>query len=204
MTEIERETKLSVRPDDYRRILAMDPSVPCATQLNVYLHDPARITNREGYFRARFETGRDPVATLKIQAGWRGDVREMIEVEGPLSEMGPDLFPWPRRFVTLAANVPDEFMRHFRQLGITHVRRLGWMRNRRCRMVLPGLGGIEVDRTRLPGGEILHEVEIEEPDPERHEALVNEVRRLAPSAVPSRVGKFSRFLEAVGLAQAGG
>ena len=199
MSVIERETKLAVSPGDYDRILDMDPAVECTDQLNVYLYDPAKLVERRGHFRVRFETGRRPVATLKVPAGWRGDIREMIEVEAPLAHMGPQLRPWPRRKVDPATNLPEEFLRHLRDLGVSRLRRLGWMRNRRCRMNISGLGQIEVDRTSLPGGAILYEVEIEEPDLGRHKAMVDEVCRVAPSAEVSRTGKFSRFLEMVGL-----
>lgn len=199
MAVIERETKLAVSPEDHQRILKTGPSAECTDQLNVYLYDPARLADRHGHFRVRYETGRVPVATLKIPVGWRGDVREMIEVEAPLAKMGPDLRPWPRRWVDIASNVPEEFLQYLQDLGVSRLRRLGWMRNRRCRMMLSGIGEIEVDRTNLPGGSELFEVEIEEADPDRHQAIVDEVRRVAPSAVVSRIGKFSRFLDAVGL-----
>jgi hypothetical protein len=203
MPVIERETKLAVSPEDHGRILNMDPAAECTDQLNVYLYDPAKLAERRGHFRVRFETGRRPVVTLKIPAGWRGDIREMVEVEAPLAQMGPQLRPWPRRWVDPAANLPDEFLRHFRELGVSRLRRLGWMRNRRCRMTIGGLGQIEVDRTSLPGGAVLHEVEIEEPDLACHQAIVEEVRRVAPSAEVSRIGKFSRFLDTVGLVPSG-
>jgi hypothetical protein len=61
---------------------------------------------------------------------------------------------------------------------------------------------VEVDRYTLPGGEVLHEVEIEHPVEEVHRILVDRVRELAPSAEVTRMGKFSRFLVAVGLESA--
>ena len=90
-------------------------------------------------------------------------------------------------------------MEHFQALGITRVRRLGWMRNRRTVIELGSLGTVELDRTLLPNGRIHHEVEIEHPADEQHQALVGAVRALAPSAEFSRTGKFSRFMGAMGL-----
>ena len=40
------------------------------------------------------------MATLKIPIRWVGEMREMLEVERPLSEMGPAFFPRPRRWVS--------------------------------------------------------------------------------------------------------
>jgi len=199
MSPIEKETKLVLSPEDYMRIREGGRVVECRDQLNIYLHDPLRLREDLGYFRVRFERGRDPVATLKIPVGWKGEMREMLEVERPLSELGPALFPRPRRWVTVNTDEPEGFMEHFEGLGIKRLRRLGWMRNHRCVIALEGLGTVELDRTVLPDGRVHHEVEIENPSEEKHQALVERVRVLAPSASFSRVGKFSRFMAAVGL-----
>ena len=127
MSPLEKETKLVVSPDDYRRLRELGTLLDQRDQLNIYFHDPTRLREGVGYFRVRFETGRDPVATLKIPVGWRGEMREMVEVERPLSELGPTLFPRPRRWVTVDTGVPEGFMEHFQALGITRLRRLGWM-----------------------------------------------------------------------------
>lgn len=199
MSNIERETKLVISVEDYRRFLEAGRVVECTDQLNVYLHDPNRLGLKMGHFRVRFETNREPMATLKIPIGWKGEMREMIEVERPLSEMGPALFPRPRRWVPIEANVPEGFVEHFQSLGISHLRRLGWMRNRRCLIELGSQGRVELDRTSLPGGKLHFEVEIENPSEEEHVALVAEVRAMAPSATFTRIGKFSRFIAEVGL-----
>jgi len=198
MNPLERETKLTVSPDDYRRILDGGRVRERRDQLNVYLHDPGRLGEALGYFRVRFEGGREAVATLKIPSGWHGDTREMIEVERPLRELGPSLYPRPRRWVVVDTGVPEGLMEHFQSLGITRLRRLGWMRNLRCEVELGPAGRVELDRTVLPGGEIFHEVEIESARDETHRLLVERVRELASSARISRVGKFDRFLAALG------
>ena len=213
MSPLEQETKLLISPDDYRRILEVGTVRECTDQLNVYLHDPDRLAERGETFRVRFETGRDPVATLKLPVAWKGGMRQMVEVERPLSELGPGFHPRPRRWIPIDAHVPEGFMEHLQALGITRVRRLGWMRNRRCVVELPGRtaeespphgaddpsqgGTVEVDRYTLPGGEVLHEVEIEHPVEAVHRMLVARVKELAPSAEVTRMGKFSRFLEAL-------
>lgn len=226
MTPLERETKLTVSADDYRLILGKGRVLEIRDQLNVYLHDPVRLAEGLGYFRVRFEAGREAVATLKIPAGWHGDTREMIEVERPLRELGPALYPRPRRWVAVDTGLPEELLKHFHSLGITRLRRLGWMRNLRCVVGLrptgvegrrhtgfeelesAGVGKLEVagilevDRTVLPGGMILHEVEIESPSDETHRQLVERVRELAASAAITRIGKFDRFLAALGLSGA--
>jgi len=58
---------------------------------------------------------------------------------------------------------------------------------------------VELDRTVLPNGQLHYEVEIEHPSQAEHQALVEAVRILAPSAEFSRTGKFSRFMTAIGL-----
>lgn len=199
MSPKEKETKLVLSPEDYLRLLEGGQVVECRDQLNIYFHDPLRLGEELGYFRVRFESGLDPVATLKIPVGWRGEMREMVEVERPLSELGPALFPRPRRWVMVDTEVPEEFMEHFQGLGIRRLRRLGWMRNHRCVIELEALGTVELDRSVLPDGGLHHEVEIENPSEEKHQALVERVRVLAPSASFSRVGKFSRFLSAAGM-----
>jgi hypothetical protein len=199
MSPIEKETKLVISAQDYEKLRWGGNVQQCRDQLNIYLHDPVRVRESLGYLRVRFESGRAPSATLKIPAGWRGDMREMVEVERPLSELGPALFPRPRRWVTVDTGVPEGFMEHFRNLGITRLRRLGWMRNLRCLLACRDLGTVELDRTVLPGGEVLHEVEIEHPVDEVHQALVEGVRDMAPSARFTREGKFTRFLAAAGF-----
>jgi len=199
MSPIERETKLVLSPEDYWKIRKRGRVAECRDQLNIYLHDPHRLREELGYFRVRFESGRIPVATLKVPIGWKGEMREMVEVERPLSEFGQALFPRPRRWVMVDTNAPEGFMEHFQGLGISRLRRLGWMRNHRCVIELEGLGSVELDRTVLPDRSLHFEVEIENPSEVKHLALVERVRALAPSASFSRVGKFSRFMSAVGL-----
>ena len=198
MTPIERETKLTVSPRDHSRIREGGRVLECRDQLNIYLHDPHRLREEIVYFRVRFESGIDPVATLKIPVGWKGQMREMVEVERPLAELGPSLFPRPRRWVRVDTELPEGFMEHFQALGIQRLRRLGWMRNRRCVIEFGSLGTVELDRTVLPDGEVLYEVEIENPSEEKHRALAERVKSLAPSATYSKVGKFSRFMSAMG------
>jgi hypothetical protein len=200
MSPIEKETKLVLTQEDYERLLAAGPVLERTEQLNVYLHDPVRVGERGETFRVRFEAGKEAVATLKIPAGWRGAMREMVEVERPLAELGPGFFPWPKRWIQLDARVPEGFVEHFQGMGVTRLRRLGWMRNLRCLVELGPDGTVEVDRTVLPGGEVVFEVEIEHPVEETHKRLVERVRRLAPGAEFSRIGKFSRFLAAAGFA----
>lgn len=198
MSALEKETKLLLTPEGYESIREAGRVLECRDQLNVYLHDLHRLREHLGYFRVRYQGGREPVATLKIPAGWKGDTREMVEVERPLSELGPSLNPWPRRWVRVDTELPEGFREHFQDLGITRLRRLGWMRNHRCVVVLPPLGTVELDRTVLPDGSVLREVEIEDPADQVHGALVEGIRELAPEAEVSRVGKFSRFLRAAG------
>ncbi len=197
VTEIETETKLTVSPADYERIRRRGRVLECREQLNIYLHDPERLQEGLGYFRVRFETGKAPMATLKIPVGWRGGVRTMVEMEKPLAAMGPGLFPRPGRTVEVRDALPPEMAGHFLALDITRLRRLGWMRNRRCLVVVGEEGVLELDRTILPDGSIHFEVEIETSDEAARAALTARIRKWAPSARISGVGKFSRFLEVV-------
>jgi len=198
MSPLEKETKLLLSPEAYESIRHAGRILECRDQLNVYLHDPQRLQEHLGYFRVRYQEGREPVATLKIPAGWKGDTREMMEMERPLSQLGPSLNPRPRRWVRVDAELPAEFVEHFQNLGITRLRRLGWMRNHRCVVELPPRGTVELDRTVLPHGLVLREVEIENPVDQVHQTLVERIRELAPDAEVSRVGKFTRFLRAAG------
>jgi uncharacterized protein YjbK len=197
MAEMEREAKLTILPEDYHRLRQALPVQECREQLNVYLHDPTRLFEGLGYLRVRFQTRREPVVTLKVPRGWDGEVREMWEVEEPLHRCGPGLFPRPRRRIEVATDLTDEMADHFSSMGITHLRRLGWMRNHRCLLEVGDLGLVELDRTELPGGVVHFEVEVETADQNRMEALLDRIRELAPSASASRIGKFSRFLEAL-------
>lgn len=199
MSPLERETKLIVLPDDAGKIRRAGQVVSCADQLNIYLQDPARLSEPVGYCRVRFETGAQPVATLKVLMGWKGHIREMMELERPLAELGPDFYPRPRRWVRIDSRAPEGFMEHFSALGIRRLRRLGWMRNRRWVVRLGTTGMVEVDRTVLPDGTVHYEVEIEHPSEERQLELTELLRKLAPSAEPTRLGKYTRFLAATGL-----
>jgi uncharacterized protein YjbK len=197
MAQLERETKLVLSAEDYGRILEEGRLLASVDQLNVYFHDPERIDEMPGYLRVRFSSDTEAVATLKIPVGWSGGIREMLEVERPLREMGSALYPRPRRRIFLPHDLPTEFGSSFVDLGITQLRRLGWLRNLRCLMDLPPHGTVELDRAFLPGGEILYEVEIEAALDATHAALMERVRDLAPSARLSRTGKLTRFLAAV-------
>jgi len=197
VAEIETEVKLTVSEADYEQIRRRGEVLECRDQLNVYLQDPSRLQEGFGYLRVRYETRRTPVVTLKIPVAWEGDLRKMVEMEEPLEIMGPGLFPRPMRRVIVAEALPGEMAGHFLDRGIHHLRRLGWMRNRRCIVVLGREGEVELDRTTLPGGMIRYEVEIETDDAEARDALVSRVRAWAPSATMARLGKFSRFLEAI-------
>ena len=96
MSPLERETKLTVSARDYSVLREAGRLLERRDQLNIYLHDPDRLMDHplghSGYFRVRFESDREPVASLKIPVGWRGEMREMIEVERPLSDLGPVFF----------------------------------------------------------------------------------------------------------------
>ena len=197
---IEKETKLVVSPDDYQVILRGGKILDCREQLNIYLHDPERLREGLGSFRIRYEPARQAMATLKIPIRWIGETREMLELECPLSEMGPDFFPRPRRWISVDAGMPEEYAKHFQDLGISRLRRLGWMRNHRCLLDLGEIGEVELDRTRLPDGRVHFEAEIEEPSEAKHKALVAAVKKMAPSAKGTRIGKFTRFIASLGLA----
>ncbi len=200
MSPIERETKLVVSERDFQRVLADGQLLESTDQLNIYFQDPGLIGKRSGYFRVRLEAGGGGMATLKIPVGWKGVMREMLELEHPLSEAGPSLSPRPKRWIPVGDNLPEVIAEHLRALGASRLRRLGWMRNHRSVVHWQGLGSVELDRTVLPDGAVLYEVEIEGPSEEQHHALVAKVKSIAPSATISMIGKYSRFKEAAGLA----
>ena len=203
MSLLERETKLTVSAQDYSILRKAGRLLERRDQLNIYFHGLDRLMDHplghSGYFRVRYESDREPVASLKIPVGWRGEMREMIELEKPLSDFGPSLFPRPLRWVRVDESAPEGFMEHFQASGIERLRRLGWMRNLRLVLELDPGGTIELDRTVLPGGEVSYEVEIESPHEQVHARCVEVVRTIAPSAEFSKIGKYSRFLLGAGL-----
>jgi len=195
--QLERETKLVLSAADHARLLSQFPVVECSEQLNVYYLDPDRLEEEVGYFRVRFSSSGQALATLKLPMGWRGEMREMVEVEQPLADLGPALYPRPPRWIEVASDLPDAFAGLLSPLGIVRLRRLGWMRNRRCVLDLSPHGTVELDRVVLPGGGLHFEAEIEDPHEERHLRLVERIRTMAPSAAYSRKGKVTRFLEEI-------
>lgn len=204
MSPIETELKLLLPEGDYQRLRRAGNLLSRTDQLNVYFHDPARLEEDLGYLRVRYETDRPPVATLKIPVGWVGDTRRMEEVERPLADLGPAFFPRPRRWIQVEDDLPEVYRRHFRAMEIRCLRRLGWMRNLRCVVELSPHGTVELDRTRLPGGRIRYEVEIEDPSEETRASLLARVTEVAPGAQVSRVGKFTTFLAASGWGRSRG
>jgi uncharacterized protein YjbK len=197
MKNIERETKLQVSGDDFQRLRSAGRIQGVADQLNVYYDSSDRLSRSCSTFRVRFSPGHPPLVTLKLPHNEQEGIRESIEIE--------DIARRPifkgsvrGRCLVVESDLPYPVAATLRELGIEELRRVGWMRNTRWVITLPeDPTPIELDETHLPDGTVLYEAEIEGGDREHHIRLVQHIRKVATSAVPSSMSKFQRFVFAL-------
>lgn len=201
MTNNEIESKLELSADDFEILRSTCEVIGVTEQLNIYYDSGRRLASSGSTFRVRLTPGREPIVTLKVQKCQEGARRESLEIEHPF---GARVYPTiaPPRSLLVSTDLPDEFAETLCGLGIDVLERVGWTRNTRWIACVAGGPPIELDRTSLPDGSILHEAEIENDDLAVHQQLVQVICGLARSAKPSTMSKFERFAAALGTSGA--
>lgn len=200
MESIERETKLMLDEADFRRLRSHGEVRSVTRQLNIYYDDGEALSSRGMTFRIRQRSDGPPVLTLKTRVSEDGGYRESSEHEEPLRPAAAWRAAARPLRISVERDLPPAYARLIRPLGVTELRRLGCLRNERTVIRIPE-GELELDRSTLPHGEVVHEAEIEEDDPAAHQRLVDAVMAIAPSARPSTTGKFGRFRRSMAAAR---
>jgi hypothetical protein len=197
-TSTEVETKLEVDARGFHTIRTAGKVVACVEQLNVYYDHSWTLADRAATFRVRFSASKAPCVTFKVPKNWVSGRRISKEVDmglGSLAGSGANRFTLPRRIEV--RTLPAEFSSDLLSLGVTHLLRVGWVRNTRYVLQLQGAGIVELDCLKLPGGDAFFEVEIEEENVALHQALVDRIHALVPVAKYSHMSKFERFRAAI-------
>jgi len=194
----ETETKLELDANGAERVLALGVVERRIDQLNVYYDDHWRLSGRGITVRIRFVRGERPVLTAKILEAWEGHRRTMQEIEVSLAGgLGSGARSAPRS-IDVETDLPADIAAAIRAAGCRQLQRVGWVRNHRTVVALPGAGRVEVDRLRLPDGTTIYEAEIETPDHAVSDRAIAMIRRAVPSATLSRMGKYERFARTAG------
>lgn len=196
MINSELESKLELSAADFADLLALGEVLKVTEQLNVYYDCDSRLANEASTFRIRFAAGSSPVVTLKVPRKRDGALRESLEIEQPVAGSEFKILARARCF-DVSKDLPESFASVLNGLGVEVLSRIGWMRNTRWLVRLDGEFPVELDRTSLPDGTIVHEAEIETPDMTVHEQLIGFICQTARSAQPSRMSKFERFSNAL-------
>jgi hypothetical protein len=197
-TALEVEAKLELQRDVYVELLQIGSIKREIEQLNVYYDSEWILAGQGATFRVRFARGAEPVCTLKLPiSSDSSGLRVSREIEEPLQaatfRLGSSI-ALPRIFSvqSLSAQYRDAL----RDVNVDRLRRVGWVRNLRTAVEIPGLGEVEVDQLRLPNGTTFFEAEIEHAD----RAVIGRLSRFLtqrwPTVRPSNVGKFERFRRA--------
>lgn len=186
--KLERESKISLSGSDFDRLLALSTARTCEDQLNVYYDDGGRLAGKHVTCRMRLSPGQPARMTLKVPGVWTGARRDAMELE---AELPPGTLI-PSKAIH-AESTPPEIASYLQQLNVARLERIGWIRNRRWHAGLLGFN-VELDRTSFPDGSVRFELEYEDDDESRHGELLEQVTRYAPSATPSTLTKFQRFL----------
>jgi len=195
MHDIEIETKLELCESEYRTLCNLGEVSRNIDQLNVYYDWRWILAGAGCTFRMRFVKGRDPLITLKVPLSFQAATRTATEIEGLASDLfnsRPVLHAPPELFVS---TLPRVYASTLDGIGISRLHRVGWTRNRRLVISVPGRGCFELDRLQLPDHTVVFEVEIEHQD-QNVQKLVELIKHHAPSAQPSQSSKFERFFHA--------
>jgi hypothetical protein len=193
----ETETKLELDASGAERVVGLGVVERQIDQLNVYYDDHWRLAEGRMTVRIRFVHGARPVLTAKVLRSWEGHRRTMEELEISLEGgLGGGARTAPRE-IDVEADLPREIAAPIRAIGCRRLQRVGWVRNQRTVVALPGAARVEVDRLRLPNGAIIFEVEIETPDHAASDRAIAMIRSAVPSAALSRMGKYERFRRAL-------
>jgi len=194
---LETEVKLELDAAGAARVMTLGSVERRDDQLNVYYDDAWRLSAHGMTVRVRLVRGAPAVLTAKVLQSWDGYRRTMQELEMTLGHG----FGRPSRTVPRAIDVGRDLTGSVRnaliEAGFHALDRVGWVRNLRTVVALPGGQHIEIDRTRLPDGTISYEVEIETEDREASDRAVTLVRGVVPTAAPSPMGKYGRLRRAL-------
>jgi len=189
---VEQETKLQLSSGEARALSTAGRLVKSVDQLNIYYDWEWRLANEGATFRVRLESRGAPIITLKLPLRSKVEgPRRMRELE--LVETQLTLWPSGKRFLNVSEDLLPAFAEPLLRMGMTTLARVGWMRNKRDRLIFDGVGTLELDTVRLPKGVLYHEAEIESPDRVLHTRLTSLVQNLAPHAKPATMSKFALF-----------
>lgn len=187
----ETETKFELDAAAFERLKSAALITHFTEQLNVYYDCAWELAEHAGTFRVRFAQGTGPVVTLKLPVSSTERRRVMYELETT-----PDRCFGGRRLpsgsIRVNSQLPEEFEDALLGMGISELSRVGWVRNQRWSLDVDG-DTLELDRLKLPNGEIVYEAEIETPNIAVHARLATWIKHLAPAARPSDISKFQRF-----------
>jgi uncharacterized protein YjbK len=187
----EVEAKLMLNSEDFRFLQRSGQVLKRKTLLNVYYDCGHKLASKAVTCRVRMSAGADPVFTLKMPVTKSCGDREAVEIE---SVMGHRI---PAAEVNVWADLPPEIAAHLMALGVTRLERLGWMRTERVVVLLAGSLMAELDAVSLPDGSRLYEAEVENEDDTIRRRTVQWIREHAPSAQPSHLSKYERFVRAL-------
>ena len=201
-SHIEVESKLELSEVDFKHVLTDGRVKRCVEQINIYYDQNWTLAAKAATFRVRLASGAAPVVTFKSPAAAGAGYRVTREWEFPLSQLFAvgNARATSRREISVRSQIPSDMGEALLALGVQQLSRVGWVRNRRYVVEFGGAGSVELDWLRLPGGQQVFEVEIENDDTAAREHLVALIRCLAPRALPSEISKFERFRRAA-LAQ---
>ena len=201
MQRLETESKFELTPEAFERLKALGNIARQEDQLNVYYDAQWKLAEHSATLRVRFHAGARPVLTLKLPVSHAGSHRVMKEFEVVLSNKRGSCLRSPRpNSIDIETQLPKQFRDRLRELGITQVQRVGWVRNMRVVVIIENMGQLELDRLELPDGSVVHEVEIESRSESVRNHLADVVCRYAPDAMPSKINKFQRFRLAATIA----
>lgn len=187
----EVETKFELDAAAFERLKSAALITNVTEQLNVYYDCAWELAEHAGTFRVRFALGTRPVVTLKLPVSTIGRRRVMCELETTPDRCfgGRHL---PSGSIRVNAQLPEAFEDALTAIGISELSRVGWVRNQRWSLEVDG-DTLELDRLKLPNGQIIYEAEIDTPNTAAHLRLADWIKYWAPTAKPSEISKFQRF-----------
>ena len=191
---LEVESKWILSREDYDALLASCRILKTVDQLNIYFDDNWSLAQIGATCRIRLAPGEQQF-TLKFPAArMKENARSSWEINLDLREV----FDCKIGIVhhVDVSSLPRSATEALTALDVSHLDRVGRMRNKRRVVEWPGVGRFELDSFCLPGNEWMFEAEIETEDDDLRRALIAAVRRVAPNAKPSEKSKFQRFREA--------
>jgi uncharacterized protein YjbK len=197
MKHEEIESKFELSADDFERLRAAGRVRGCKDQLNVYYDHDHVLERSATTLRIRFIPATTPVLTLKVPKSFAGAKRTASEIEHEV-----EVWKAPSE-LEVGRELPSDVCGVLADLGVSHVNRIGWMRNKRWSIELRDGCAIDLDCVSLPDGTTFFEAEVETDDMDAHGFAVDVIRDVAASARPSTQSKFERFCTALRARLAG-